>query len=450
MRKVFIGVLAALMLFAFVACDNNAPQAPLMGNQIEGVELVSVPDYLYGEKIDPAKVQLNVVKNDGSKIAYTGTELQMDAVTLNADTTAVAVTYAGLNFYVNVPAYAVELVTFDISGIKASTISLGSSDVFDITGTTVMATYDGGKTKDATSLYFAKNPNKKISAAAILEFFKDANGDLPKAGTSITVSSAVLPTEVVEVKGTNYTLSGSKTLTVTEAAKAIEITAASLTQVNTDKDDALVEVFNVGSQNKISNAAIKVSYTLKKADGTTETKDIVYGGKATSGVTLTDLISNPTDPANDGDVVIILQNYVDDFEFSSAKSSATDILATIKVKVGSDVAEKKDVPLSISAINNYVESAVFTAKKESKWDIDSPIKADQFDITYTWAAPGKTSYSQGENTPTIGTWTPEYSAVKENTPEGNLKIKFTYNGDLGLDAKKTLVEEATVVVDYVE
>ena len=172
MKKVFIGVLAALMLFAFVACDNNAPQAPLMGNQIEGVELVSVPDYLYGEKIDPAKVQLNVVKNDGSKIAYTGTELQMDAVTLNADTTAVAVTYAGLTFYVNVPAYEPELITFNISGIKATTISLGASDKLDITGTTVTATYDGGKIKDITEAWFAAN-DQEINAKDVLALFEN-------------------------------------------------------------------------------------------------------------------------------------------------------------------------------------------------------------------------------------------------------------------------------------
>lgn len=453
MRKVFIGVLAALMLFAFVACDNNAPQAPLMGNQIEGVELVSVPDYLYGEKIDPAKVQLNVVKNDGSKIAYTGTELQMDAVTLNADTTAVAVTYAGLTFYVNVPAYEPELITFNISGIKATTISLGASDKLDITGTTVTATYDGGKIKDITEAWFAAN-DQEINAKDVLALFEN-----PKAGTTITVSSAVLPTEVVEVKGINYTLSGSKTLTVAEAAKAAELSDVTLAQVYAI-DDTVKEVFNVGTQNKISDAAIKVVYTLKTAAGT-DTKTVYYGTGTSVKLSDVDTEAKTATTLASGDVLIVLQNYKTSYPFSTSKSSVSDILATVKVKYGSesgDVVEIKDVPLTITAIADYPKSfkavKVKTTGEENTpvktvWTWNEPIKPTDFTFEVNeWTAPGVT-YSETNKAPELeDAWTATPEKIRENTQKNaSFPVTFTYSGYLGSVADKTLTASGTINVD---
>ena len=462
MKKVFIGVLAALMLFAFTACDNKAPQAPLMGNQIEGIELVSAPDYLTYETIDPAKVQLNVIKNDGSKIPYTGTELQMEVpTTLKAGANAVKVTYAGLDFYVNIPAYAPELFTFDVRGLEATEIP--ESGNFDLTGLKVSVMYDDNKTADATDYVFGVIETKlsgNVPANVIIAAFADdpSNVDVDDVITISDANIADAEKNIVEAAlGFDVTVSGTKTLKVVEAAATVELTEVSLAQIDTEDGTAngkLVEVFNVGTNNKISNAAIKVSYTLKNADGTVTPKTAIYQGKATTGVTLTDakaIVTTPVTLAKDGDVVIILQNYVSGYGFTTTKSSATDILATIKVKVGSDVVEKKDVPLSISAINNYVSEAVFEDldTNPTTWEIDDPIKAEQFKITYTWAAPGKASYDTNENTPTIGSWTPSYSNVKENTPEGKTaKVNFTYNGDRGISSpnKTPLVVEATLNV----
>ena len=463
MKKVFIGVLAALMLFAFTACDNKAPQAPLMGNQIEGIELVSAPDYLTYETIDPAKVQLNVIKNDGSKIPYTGTELQMEVpTTLKAGANAVKVTYAGLDFYVNIPAYAPELFTFDVSGLKATEIP--ESGNFDLTGLKVSVMYDDNKTADATDYVFGVIETKlsgNVPANVIIAAFADdpSNVDVDDIITISAANIADAQKNIVETAlGFDVTVSGTKTLKVVEAAATVELTEVSLAQINTEDGTAngkLVEVFNVGTNNKISNAAIKVSYTLKNADGTVTPKTAIYQGKATSGVTLTDakaIVKTPAlaTPASDGDVVIILQNYISDYAFSTTKSSASDISATIKVKVGSDVVEKKDVPLRISAINNYVSDAVFAdlAPNPTTWKIGDPIEAEQFKITYTWAAPGKTTYSDNDH-PTIGSWTPSYSNVKENTPVGKTaKVDFTYNGDRGISSpsKTPLVVEATLNV----
>ena len=146
MKKVFIGVLAALMLFAFTACENNAPQTPIMGNQIEGVELVSAPDYIIGidDDIDPAKVELNVIKNDGSKVSYTGTELNLKAPTTLSTINNCAVTYGNLTFYVNIPAYNWDEITaVDLSGATTKTIKTTDTTI-STDGITVTVSYAKG------------------------------------------------------------------------------------------------------------------------------------------------------------------------------------------------------------------------------------------------------------------------------------------------------------------
>ena len=58
MKKVFIGVLAALMLFAFVACDNNASVKVPTGMTLA----VSRTAYLEGEDFDPSVMEACMVQ----------------------------------------------------------------------------------------------------------------------------------------------------------------------------------------------------------------------------------------------------------------------------------------------------------------------------------------------------------------------------------------------------
>ena len=84
-KSILIGALVVLLLAGFTACSNNTPTSPIMGKQVEGVTLVSAPDYIYAgsfdlggltyefeDKIDPAALELEVLFNDGTRTKYKG------------------------------------------------------------------------------------------------------------------------------------------------------------------------------------------------------------------------------------------------------------------------------------------------------------------------------------------------------------------------------------------
>ena len=65
MKKVFIGVIAALMLFAFVACDSQVPQIPSQNHKISTVQFVCGPlSYTVGESFDPSAYEVKLVYLD--------------------------------------------------------------------------------------------------------------------------------------------------------------------------------------------------------------------------------------------------------------------------------------------------------------------------------------------------------------------------------------------------
>ena len=69
MKKVFIGVLAALMLFAFVACDNSGSNAnPAYITYVEAT-LNSGVVYVEGEKVDSADFTFKGYDVLGNEIA---------------------------------------------------------------------------------------------------------------------------------------------------------------------------------------------------------------------------------------------------------------------------------------------------------------------------------------------------------------------------------------------
>ena len=65
MKKYFIGVLAALMLFAFTACDSQVSYTDKTLVRL-GVETVTERDYLVGQEFDPSTIRVTAYFRDGS------------------------------------------------------------------------------------------------------------------------------------------------------------------------------------------------------------------------------------------------------------------------------------------------------------------------------------------------------------------------------------------------
>ena len=76
MKKYFIGVLAALMLFAFTACDNSVPTVSIDG--VAYVEVEQVKNYLEGEKATEDGFQIVVNYTVGSPKIIAGNAGNID------------------------------------------------------------------------------------------------------------------------------------------------------------------------------------------------------------------------------------------------------------------------------------------------------------------------------------------------------------------------------------
>ena len=231
MKKTFlIGVLAALMLFAFTACEQNMPSTPLYGAQVENITVASQPVYvLDGEggifpDIDASKITLNVVFNDGKSIQYTGEDLKMGEVKTYGENMTAPVSFNGKTYYVTLKAYEATSVSYDLSTIEAESFADG---VFSTTLTATVTSTGGPVTVENTPF--------GLDAADIAKIVKD--NEL-KAGNTYTLTADYVTSlmvakaeaqgatsaEIEEAKSfASYT--GSKVLTYANPKTIMYITA---------------------------------------------------------------------------------------------------------------------------------------------------------------------------------------------------------------------------------
>ena len=102
-KSILIGVLCALMLFTFAACE----QTPVIPKMIESVTYEAGPtEYVTGQILDPSAYTLRVNYADGSSKTISGAgAIAADGKALAAGTEDVVITYGGLadqKFVVNV------------------------------------------------------------------------------------------------------------------------------------------------------------------------------------------------------------------------------------------------------------------------------------------------------------------------------------------------------------
>ena len=86
MKKIMAVLFSVAVLFAFAACDNSTVN-PYFGKQVASVTLESTPDYLGGETINPADVELRVVYDDGTTAFITGDEAGLGSRVVGNTTT---------------------------------------------------------------------------------------------------------------------------------------------------------------------------------------------------------------------------------------------------------------------------------------------------------------------------------------------------------------------------
>ena len=74
MKKIMAFVLSIAVLFAFAACEAGTIP-PYYGKNVDSITLMSAPDYIVGETLNPADLSFRVVYDDGQEATRTGAEL---------------------------------------------------------------------------------------------------------------------------------------------------------------------------------------------------------------------------------------------------------------------------------------------------------------------------------------------------------------------------------------
>ena len=190
MKKSILTIaLAVMLVFAFTACNNTAPTSPLFGKQIQGVSLVSAPDYVAGETLDASAVTLKVNFDDNTSMNFKGSELGLTmSGALAAGSNAATATIADLEYTVNINAYAIEGFNIDISTIKADTVVRDATTV-PSNGATIDVVYNGGKAKTAPEAIVSADTTLQGMVNIPVEAF-GIDWDLPRLSIKRYIPSA--------------------------------------------------------------------------------------------------------------------------------------------------------------------------------------------------------------------------------------------------------------------
>ena len=157
-KSILIGVLAALMLFAFTACENNSSAIGL----VDRITAVQNATYVTGEKADAADFTFTGYTTYGDEVALDSADVTLADTELTAENNKVAVYYQGEEINtINVEAEeATELriegtatakfygtLTSSWKDPEGKTVPTATerNKAFDATGLTVYAVYDGGE-----------------------------------------------------------------------------------------------------------------------------------------------------------------------------------------------------------------------------------------------------------------------------------------------------------------
>ena len=147
MKKVLIGVLAALMLFAFTACEPTVPQIPhdvtVLGATIKSGSLY----YYEGDDFDSTRYTVEVIWSDTTTKEISGAGVLSTAGAVNG-ATDVTLQFAGESMVIGkVYGVKADSITLDTSKAKTSYVNTTKDGEITDANLVVTATYGDNQTK---------------------------------------------------------------------------------------------------------------------------------------------------------------------------------------------------------------------------------------------------------------------------------------------------------------
>ena len=410
-KSILIGALAVLMLVAFTACENSAPTAPLYGKDIQGVSVVSAPEYVVYDSelkaaihefkddvLNPADVRLRVTYNDDSYDEYTGSELGMTAGTLVAGSNTRTVTIGPAEFNVVINAYEAESVVFNVSNATTRTVSTADTKI-SLEGVTVEAVYDGAKTRTLT---MPENPELDID---VLSYFIDP--ETAQQTKSVTISAETFEEAKKNASAPDWfdliEVEGSWTISVVEA-QPVTITA---TVAQADGN----ELFARGSKNTLASLDYVVTVTFSD-----DTEDVTF---------------KKSEAAAKG-WTVAFENWEEDEPLFSANQSTATVVVSVTKTDTPTLSDTYD--LRLSAVADYptaikVELDTAQGATPKTFKADEIIESNYFKFTVTsWASNIATTSTTDENTLEKTAFVADPERIKlgqEDTNSATYPITFT-------------------------
>ena len=400
MKKcILIGALAALMLFAFTACEQQVPN--FIEKTPTAMSVVSTPEYLVGEKADPNQIKVEIVYANGDVETKTAATLGMVATTLNGMQNKVSLSYGTTldgkpaTFEVVVPAYEIESVIIDPTNAEMTTVAKGASPVqFKLDGAKITAIYNGNSQKEVSeSLVAATFTNGAFTV--------DTTGAI---GTEAKVS-------IVAAKQAVVSLSSDWVLEIVDGSydASTDLKSVSVTQ----KEDN--EVFAING----TLAQVTYDVTGTYADGST---------KAITGATLEYVWYETSQPAVAGTYDVVVTVSGKQYPAKLAVSTASDYPTAVTVTA-------KDTDLSTEGV------------QPKKYVDGNTVSLDDFTYTATaWASGYKTYGQNGINAPSISSADFEITAGAEI--KNGTQIATDTTKTITIEYKLDTVKTVTVNTDH--
>ena len=425
-KSILIGALAVLMLVAFTACENSAPTAPLYGKDIQGVSVVSAPEYVVYDSelkdaihefkddvLNPADVKLRVTYNDDSYDEYTGSELGMTAGTLVAGSNTRTVTIGTATFNVVINAYEAESVVFNVSNATTRTVSSSDTKI-SLEGVTVEAVYDGAKTR---TLAMPEDPELDID---VLSYFIDP--ETAQQTKSVTISAETFEKAKKNASAPDWfdliEVEGSWTISVVEA-QPVTITA---TVAQADGN----ELFARGSKNTLESLDYVVTVTFSD-----DTEDVTF---------------KKSEAAAKG-WTVVFENWEEDEPLFSANQSTATVVVSVTKTDTPTLSDTYD--LRLSAVADYptaikVELDTAQGATPKTFEADEIIESNDFKFTVTsWASNIATTSTTDENTLEKTAFVADPERIKlgqEDTNSATYPISFTSTKYAKADIDSVMVQ----------
>ena len=349
-KKILVGLIAALMLFAFVACDNSTPSVDYNDKTVKGIGYRVVGDnsYLAGEEFSLSNYEFYVIKADGTTAVIPASDLTADKTTL-ANTTAATTTELVTVKYLN-------------STTLTATVSVSVYPITDIEVTGTPATQYAAKGAVAGTATDATNFDK--TGLVVTAQYK--NGDTVVASRTLDEDEYTV-TYDSQASAADTEQDATVKVNDTVSAAQPEDTIAIKTVLDTVDVDTIAIVAKEGFE--------PINYQAYTSG------DYVVVGKTLSGEDL-----NATQIGTFGTLSAL--TFTDANTTNQRYTANSRITATFLPTGGNEYEDEVELSVGISPKSDYPVSVVASWATSAPTELGegAQISQDLIKMTYTWAS----------------------------------------------------------------